>query len=242
MSDEISQLKSDIKRLKEENALKTGWISLISHNLKENFSSLLWLIESLENQAISQDDFFNLLPQVKQDTQKNLQSSLDTENWLKTQLEDFELQKSSVYAHDLFLKLQEDFEHKLTNKKINFQFKGSKNLSLQTDRFLIQFVLKRILDNAIKYSQNGKTIQFEVSKQKNKIVLSVIDFGIGMEPNQLDLLFSFPTIITKGTQEEIGAGLGLKIVKNFVFLLLGKIEVDSTKNEGTTVSIILPEK
>jgi len=242
MSDKIKELEAEIKLLKQENELRTGWISLLTHDLKENFSSLLWLIDNVENQTISKDDFFKLLPSVKQDAQKNLQTVTSTEEWLKTQLMNFELQQEELVVHDLFSQLQEEFEDKLTRKEIDFRFKGDKTLSLQTDRFLILFIFKKILDNAIKYSHPGKSIEFTASKRKGKVILSVTDFGIGMGDDQLNMLFSFPNIITKGTHGEIGAGLSLKVVKNFVFLLLGKIEIQSDKAKGTRVSIILPKK
>ncbi|MGO1728826.1 MAG: sensor histidine kinase [Flavobacteriaceae bacterium] len=242
MKNNEKELRAEIERLQQENELKTGWISLISHNLKENFSSLLWLIESVENQTISKEDFFKLLPQVKQDAQKNLQANRDTENWLKTQMKGFEPQISVFSAHDLFLQLKEEFQHKLNNKDIDLCFKGDESLKLQTDNFLILFILKKIIDNAIKYSHSGKSIYLEVSKNEGQVILSITDFGVGMELNQIDMLFSFPSIITKGTQGEIGPGLGIKIVKGFVSLLLGKIKVHSSQTLGTTVSIIFPNK
>lgn len=240
MTNQITELKTEIERLKKESDLKTGWISLISHNLKENFSSLLWILDALEKETISKDVFFEMLPQIKRDTERNLQTVTDTGEWLKTQLDTFKPQRSSDFAYELYSKLLKDNENALTSKKIDFLFEGNENLQFETDQFLISFIFNQVLNNAIKYSYPEQSIHFTTSEDKNSICLSIIDFGVGMNQKTLDSLFSFPSPIFKGTDGEVGAGLSLKIVKNFVSLLEGEIEISSSENEGTRVSICLP--
>lgn len=240
MTNTIKELEAEIERLKKENELRTGWVSLITHNLKENLGSLLWLIEAVENQTMRQEDFFRLLPQVKLDTKKNLQTTKDTEKWIKSQMTGFQTQQLKLNAFELFSQLRKEFEEKLRGKEITFQFKGDENLSFQTDHFLLLFIFKKILDNAIKYSYPGKEIDFQAVRRNNQVILSIIDSGTGIESPHLESLFTFPSVVFKGTNGEIGAGLSLKIVKSFVYLLNGKIEVHSTENAGTKISVFLP--
>ncbi|MCZ4317492.1 HAMP domain-containing sensor histidine kinase [Aequorivita viscosa] len=241
MKTEIEKLTAEIERLQEENELKTGWISLITHDFQEAFGSLLWTIEALENGTLSKDDFFKLLPRIKKDAQKNLQTVTDTSAWIKTQLIDFKQNKSEVFVLDLFIRLRNEFEVKLAKKKINFQFIGDESLVFKNDDFLLFFILKKILDNAIKYSQKESVVQFEAKEANNTIVLSVIDCGIGMDQATRDSLFSFGGPVFQGTNGEIGAGLSLKIAKKFVSLLEGAIAVDSNENTGTKIAITLPQ-
>lgn len=241
MTNQISELKARIEELERESELKSGWISLLSHNLKENFGSLLWIIEAVESKAITRDVFFEMLPQIKQDTEKNLESVTDTGEWLKTQLQGFKPQWSDEFVYELYTTLKNDNEKALNAKKIDFQFHGNTNLQFETDRFLILFVLNKILDNAIKYSHPEQVIHFETFEDVNSISLSFVDFGIGMSQENMDLLFSFPSPVFRGTKGELGAGLSLKIVKKFVSLLKGRIEIDSVENEKTKVTICLPK-
>lgn len=241
MKTEIEKLTEEIERLREENQLKTGWISLISHDFKENFGSLAWITEALENETISKEDFFKLLPRLRQDAKKNLQTVTDTSEWLRTQMNGFEQIKSEIFVLDLFIKLRNEFEVKLKDKKIDFQFKGDESLVFQNDNILVFFILKKLLDNAIKYSHSDNPIYFEALKENKTIILSIIDSGAGMPPEIQKLLFTFPSPVFQGTNGEIGAGLSLKIARNFVSLLQGKIEVESAKNVGTTISISLPQ-
>lgn len=241
MKNNEKELRAEIERLQQENELKTGWISLISHDLKENFSSLLWVIEAVQNETVSKEDFFTLLPRIKQDAAKNLQTVTDTEEWLKTQYGDFKPKNDNIFIFKLFLQLKDEHEKKLSAKQIDFQFRGNENLVLKTDQHLISFILNKILDNAVKYSQPGQTIHFETNENQDCITLSIIDFGIGMSPEHLETLFSFDSPIFEGTNNEIGAGLSLKIVEKFVNSLNGKIEIQSSENEETKISIFLPQ-
>ncbi|MEM0518010.1 MULTISPECIES: sensor histidine kinase [Aequorivita] len=234
------ELADEIERLKTQNELKTGWISLLTHDFKQAFGSLLWVIEAVESETISKDDFFKLLVQVRQDAKKNLQTITDTSEWLRTQINDFELKKTEIFALDLFIKLRKEFETKLKNKELSFQFKGDESLVFNSDTFLITYILSKFTDNAIKYSHKKSDIYFEAIKSDNSIVLSLIDHGTGMSATTQELLFTFEKPVFQGTENEIGAGLSLQIAKNFVNLVHGKVEIESAENAGTKISMILP--
>ncbi len=241
MSTEVEKLTAEIHRLQAESELKTGWISLITHDFKEVFSSLSWIIEAVEAGTLSKDDFFKLLPRIKQDAKKNLRTVTDTSDWIRTQLADFESNSSKIFALDLFIQLRNEFEVRLKDKKLDFQFKGNESLVFQNDQFLVLFILKKLMDNAIKFSHPEHSIQFEALEADNKIILSISDMGTGMAQEAQELLFTFQSPVFQGTKGEIGAGLSLKIAKNFVTLLQGSLEITSTENVGTKISIILPQ-
>lgn len=241
MTDTIEALKLENQRLKNENNLLTGWISLISHDTKQIFGSLQWIIEAYESNMINKDDFFNMLPQIKKDAKKSLQTAIDTSDWLKTQFGNFKPKQDVLNAFDLYEQLKQEFDNKLLKKELSFEFKGDAELSIISDKVLLMFILRKIVDNAIKYSNPGKNINFTISKEGNEILLSIVDFGTGIVGNHLKSIYSFENPVFQGTAGEIGAGLGLKIVQSFVFLVDGSIEIDSLENEGTKVNIRLPQ-
>lgn len=241
MKTEIEKLTKKLHKLQEESGFKAELLSLISHDFKEVFGSLLWMTEAVENGSLSKDEFFKLLPRINQDAKKNLQTLSDTGEWLRTQMDGFQRKDSQIFVLDLFIQLQDEFSEKLDEKKINFEFKGDESLVFQNDNFLIFYILKKLLDNAIKYSHMYKAIFFEAYERSKTITLSIVDHGMGMDLETQKLLFSFEGPVFQGTKEEIGAGLSLKIAKNFVSLTQGEIEVDSAENVGTTISIILPK-
>src|SRR5690606_16219405 len=109
MNDTINNLHSQIENLQNEISFKNGLISILSHDSKSLFSGFLWLIEAVEQKTISEEDFFKMLPQVKSDAQKNLQTVQDSTAWLKTQYGDFKIKPEKIMVMDLFHDLEEKY-------------------------------------------------------------------------------------------------------------------------------------
>lgn len=239
MKDLINELQLKNERLESEISFKNGLISMLSHDSKELFGNFLWIIEALEEKTISEEDFFNLLPQIKSDAQKNLQTIKDSTSWLKTQYGEFKIKPEKIIVIDLFHHFEEKYAAKLKEKSLKFHFKGNTNAFVTTDRLLLDYVLDKILDNAVKYSLPGQDIYLQEATEGDQVILSVIDFGTGMAEKHVSTIFTYENPIFQGTSGEKGAGLSLKIVKNFVSLMRGNIQVISAENAGTTVSLFL---
>ncbi|MGG7550146.1 sensor histidine kinase [Chryseobacterium arthrosphaerae] len=239
MNDFINELQLKIERLENEINFKNGLISLLSHDSKELFGTLLWLLEELEQKTISEEDFFKLLPQIKKDARKNLQTIQDSVAWLKTQYGEFKIKPVKIMVMDLFHHLEEKYAAKLKEKNIRFYFKGDHNALVTGDRILLEYVLDKIFDNAVKYSFSGQDVYLQEVTEGDQVVLSVIDFGTGMNEKYLPAIYTYDHPVFLGTAGEKGVGLSLKIVKNFISLLNGNIQIISAENKGTTVSLFL---
>lgn len=239
MNDNINELQSKIERLENEINFKNGLISILSHDSKELFGNFVLLIEALEQKSISEDDFFKLLPQVKSDAQKNMQTVLDSTSWLKTQYGEFKIKPVKIMVMDLFHYLEEKYDAKIKEKSIKFHFKGDKNTILINDRLLLEYVLDKIFNNAVKYSFPEQDIYLNAVTEGDRVILSVIDSGTGIGEKYLPTIYTYDNPIFQGTAGEKGIGLSLKIVKNFVSLMNGNIQIISAENAGTTVSLFL---
>lgn len=239
MNDFINELQLKIERLENEINFKNGLISILSHDSKELFGTFLWLIEELEQKTISEEDFFKLLPQIKRDARKNLQTIQDSVAWLKTQYGEFNIKPVKIMVLDLFHYLEEKYAAKLKEKNIKFHFKGDHNAFLTCDRLLLEYVLDKIFNNAVKYSLPGQDVYLQELTEGDQVVLSVIDFGTGINEKYLPVIYTYDNPVFLGTAGEKGVGLSLKIVKNFISLLNGNIQIISTENKGTTVSLFL---
>lgn len=239
MNDQINELQLKIERLENEISFKNGLISILSHDSKEMFGNFLWLIEALEDKTINGEDFFKLLPQIKSDARKNLQTIQDSTSWLKTQYGNFKIKPVKILVIDLFHHFEEKYAAQLKEKSIKFHFKGDPNAFLTTDRLLLEYVLDKILNNAVKYSLPGQDIYLQEATEGDQVILSVIDSGTGIAEKYLSAIYSYDNPVFQGTSGEKGVGLSLKIVKNFVSLLQGNIQIISAENKGTTVSLFL---
>ncbi|WES98353.1 HAMP domain-containing sensor histidine kinase [Chryseobacterium arthrosphaerae] len=239
MNDFINELQLKIERLENEINFKNGLISILSHDSKELFGTFLWLIEELEQKTISEEDFFKLLPQVKKDARKNLQTIQDSVAWLKTQYGEFKIKPVKIMVMDLFHYLGEKYAAKLEEKNIKIYFKGDQNAFLTSDRLLLEYVLDKIFDNAVKYSFPGQDVYLQEVTEGDQVILSVIDSGTGINEKYLPAVYTYGNPVFLGTAGEKGVGLSLKIVKNFISLLNGNIQIISTEDKGTTVSLFL---
>jgi signal transduction histidine kinase len=107
------------------------------------------------------------------------------------------------------------------------------------DEKLLRQILENLLSNAIKYSPEGSTIEFSLSRFSSQAVFLIRDQGIGIPPEDQQLLFeSFHRATNVGTIA--GTGLGLTIVKKCVDIHQGQVAVESEVGVGTTFSVTLP--
>lgn len=240
MNDSIKDLELKLQRFEQEIDFKNALISILSHDSKELFGNFLWLTEAVEHNTISKEEFFNLLPQVKKDAVKNLQTVNDSTSWLKTQYGEFKIQLVTINIFELFQHLEKKYAARLKEKNIYFHFEGDPNSSVQTDQLLLEYIFDKIINNAVKYSFSGQSVYFQYFNQGSQALINVVDGGMGIDERYLPSVFNYGNPVFEGTAGEIGVGLSLKIVKNFVSLMQGTINISSTKNRGTTVSISIP--
>ncbi len=133
-------------------------------------------------------------------------------------------------------------EYKIGNPKrsINFDISGN-SLLVPGDRILIKDAIANILSNAVKYTRNRKSaeIKIELKRIGEENIISIIDNGIGFDMKHKDKIFNIFQRL-HGNDEYEGSGIGLTLAKKIITNHNGKIEIDSIKEKGTKVDIILP--
>lgn len=133
--------------------------------------------------------------------------------------------------------LVESFESMASLKQIKLQKAislNSREIFMDYDPKLIEHIVANLLQNAIKFTEKGGTITFYINKIEadNLLEIKVEDTGVGIKQENLDRIFQ------KGYTTN-GSGIGLAFVKEIIDLLEGKIEVESTENEGSCFSVYL---
>ena len=131
------------------------------------------------------------------------------------------------------------YNFQLKEKNIKLNLKKFESITLDANSLLITTIFSNLIDNAIKYTPNDKNIYISLYK-KDKIYFIIKDEGIGISRKQLSKVVDRFYRVDESRNKKIkGFGLGLSIVKNCVELHDATIEIDSQKNIGTTVKIIL---
>jgi two-component system phosphate regulon sensor histidine kinase PhoR len=106
---------------------------------------------------------------------------------------------------------------------------------------LLEQAITNLLDNAIKYSDDGGNVRISAMQAKSGIAISIQDWGIGIEKRHLPRLFErFYTVDKARSRELGGTGLGLAIVRHIVLAHHGNVSVESTPGKGSTFTIHLP--
>jgi signal transduction histidine kinase len=232
-------IESQSEELKKLNGTKDRLFSIIAHDLRGPLSSLKGVMQLLDNEFISKEEFKQL--------SKRLQENVDNvhgmlENLLLWSLSQMDGIKPNIKAFDLNFVVDETvilFKEVFTQKHIDLTSNSTINFQALGDEYQIRTVLRNVLNNAIKFTPENGKILIESRVEKNFINLKISDTGIGISKEDLPLFFSNPKL-QAGTAGEKGTGFGLFLCKELVEKNGGLISVDSEFGKWTTIEISLP--
>jgi signal transduction histidine kinase len=238
------ELEIKNKELYELNATKDKFFSIIAHDIKNPFSTIMgfsdlllinfdtWKkekkINTIKILSESSKNLYELL-------QNLLQWSMSQRGLLEYVPVKLEL-KSTVDNIVAFMK------HSADEKEIEFIVNiPDNNILVFADPKLLDFILRNLFSNAIKFSHNGTQIEIKAEVLEKSAIISVIDKGIGIPDDEKDKLFRIDVHNSSmGTNEEKGTGLGLILVKEFVIKQSGNIWVESEEGNGSSFIFTLP--
>ncbi len=246
------QLKSEIEtRLKTEvqlltaNQTKDRFFSIIAHDLKSPFNSLLGLTEMLNNEFDSFNDdevkeLISILRKSIEDVYNLLENLL---NWSITQRGLLSLHKEEINFPDLLTEVFQWLSNQAKHKSIQLKSDVSIATTVYTDKNSLSTVMRNLVSNAIKYTPYGGKVIVSTYEDELSFCVSISDTGVGMTQETIQRLFRIDeNIQTKGTANEKGTGLGLVLCHEFVTANGGSIGVESQPGKGTTFTVRLPKK
>lgn len=226
----VAEQTSDLRSL---NQLKNKLLSIISHDLRNPLVSL----DSFLNLLINHHDRLSELERTTL-TQKARQSLGNLNQllsnlllWSRSQMNQVSFNPRAINIQDIInnaIKLQA-LDIELKNIKIQTDVQTSEGLWADVE--MIDFIVRNLLGNAIKFSYKGGLIQILVTHDANYFIVCVIDEGIGLSQEQVgNILKSNVISSTRGTAKEKGSGLGLSLCKEFLETHQGKLTI-STHNK-----------
>ena len=240
--DEIGELTNNFNKmtrgLKSTENLQKEFINNVSHEIKTPVSSIEGFAKFLKDKNLTdeeREEYANIIieeaKRLENLTGKILKLSKLNNQEIITNKQEIEVAEQIRKAISLL-------EPKWSKKdiKINVSLEGKIFLG---DEDLIFQVWVNIIDNAIKFSNEGGSIDIKVYEKDENINVEIKDHGIGMKEEELEKVYDRFYQIDRSHSRE-GSGLGLAIVKRIVELSEGKIEIKSKENKGTTVIVKLP--
>jgi PAS domain S-box-containing protein len=235
------QLVLAMQRERELNDLKSKFVGMVSHEFRTPLATISSSVELIK--LISENTELELSSKIQKHTSKvneqiKRMTELMNEVLLISKIESGGI-TANFELYDLLLILNEvKAEHSYSNFKINIK-SNQKNIMMRFDRNMIHHVLSNLFSNAIKYSLTIKTIDINIELNDTHVRIEVKDYGIGIPDEDLEKLFT-SFFRASNIRNLPGTGLGLVVVKYFLDLHKGYIDVASKLNEGSSFIISIP--
>ncbi len=238
-----NQLRKSEAELRDLNATKDKFFSIIAHDLKSPFNGILGFSELLMEQIHGKDysgiERYAEVINSSAHRAVNLLSNLM--QWSMSQTGRMEFNPEYV---DLVAQVKTVTTLLMPNaqqKSIHLKLDIPQNLIIRADKTMLDIVLRNLISNAIKFTPREGSVFVSVEKRQKDCLICVNDTGMGIDDSNLEKLFRIEgTFSSPGTDNEMGTGLGLILCKDFVEKHNGKIWVESELNVGSSFYFTLP--
>jgi signal transduction histidine kinase len=241
---DITQERSFRIKLEEVNLTKDRFFSIIAHDLRSPFTSILGFSRLLNDEY---DDFSDvdrkmMIKQILTSTESTFQLLDNLLTWAKTQSGKTSYNPEIFNIEPLITDILNQSLAQARIKGISIKAEMIENVTVYADINMIRTVLRNLLSNAIKFSFDGTIVTVKAKVVKDKLRVSVIDQGVGMDNITLRALFRLDEKVcsTKGTANEKGTGLGLILCKEFVEKNGGRITAESEQGVGSKFNFTIP--
>jgi len=246
LQQKVEELKVRENMLKKLNEEKDELMRIVSHDFRNPVTGIVGLIKVLKNtDDLSAKNTDHIFDAIQESGQKliHLVSNLLDKN---AESSITELSIEEVNFTELVAETVELHRPTAINKGIEIEKELDRISGFKLDRHKIEQVISNLISNALKFTSKGDTVSIyleEVEKSPRKVEMTVSDSGVGMTEKQIESIWDHSKKnIREGTSGEKGSGIGLYLIKNFVDLHKGIINVESEKGKGTSFIITLTEE
>ncbi len=245
LNDANEKLVQSENNLKDLNATKDKFFSIIAHDLKNPFQSLLGFSETLFNQLddLEKDDIVEYSRLIYESSQNLFNLLGNLLQWAKSQLGNINVSPKDINLYDSLDDILSLSKILATKKEITITNQVPKETVIFADKHIVSTLLRNLISNAIKFTNIGGEIIISLEKTNKEFIISVKDNGKGISEENISKLFKIDQeFSTKGTENETGTGLGLILCKELITQSNGEIFVESVLGKGSNFKFTLPVK
>ncbi|MDR3628606.1 MAG: PAS domain S-box protein [Ignavibacteriaceae bacterium] len=239
-SEEIARYAEELKQL---NATKDKFFSIIAHDLKNPFITILGFTDLLSSDyfELSDDERLDFINEMKKTAEISFNLLQNLLQWSRSQTGRIEFNPKELELLKIVDENLQLLNVTAERKQIQLYNEVISDLRVIADEEMLNTVFRNLITNAIKFSSKGGNITVSASVKENQAEICVSDTGIGMEQKTISNLFKLEvTQSTTGTENETGTGLGLILCKEFIERNNGKIRVESEVGKGSKFIFTLP--
>lgn len=226
----------DITEKSDSENRRREFTANVSHELKSPLQSIMGSAELIENGLVKKEDMPKFIGNIHSEATRLLTLINDIIKLSKLD-EGTTLSENDFDLYSLVKENIEVLKSSAEKKNVSVSFKGE-SLMMKSMKPLVSEIVYNLIDNAIKYNVENGSVEISISRDKNNIILSVSDTGIGIPEEYQERVFErFYRVDKSHSKETGGTGLGLSIVKHAVQDIGADIKLESRCGKGTVVTV-----
>ena len=243
VSERTQDLKGALEEIRKVSRLKSEFVSAVSHELRTPLTSIKGYASLLVQEK------FGKLPQEIKLRLERINQQSDTLVSMINDLLDIariesgrmKIDIQNIDVVEVIKRVGDLLYPQMDQNQITLELNLPDNLLIEADRKLMERVMINLLNNAIKFTPQGKKISVGINQNKDRTRINVKDEGIGIAPDDLDNVFrEFYKVDNERNKEVKGTGLGLSLVKNIVKAHGGEVWVESRLGQGADFIFTIP--
>ena len=236
-------LRESEAQLKELNATKDKFFSIIAHDLRNPFQAIIGSSNILaEQMSIKDYEGIEEYAEIIRDSSKRAMNLLmNLFQWSRSQTGRMNFSPESIEITSLINEVTELSNDSAKQKSIVISRELPHTITVFADKAMISSILRNLISNAIKFTNPNGTISISTTQNQKELTVAISDSGVGISKMAIEKLWRIEeNSSTMGTQKETGTGLGLLLCKEFISKHGGNIWVESEPGKGSTFSFTIP--
>jgi len=239
---DVTEERNTHDQLRELNATKDRFFSLIAHDLRSPFNVIMGNLDQLQTvDDLTHDELLNIIKTLNSNASITYSLLENLLTWANSQLDHLNITPTSFKLKSFIDEIVQLIDITAVKKQVLISNKINDSQMICADGNVLKVIMTNLLTNAVKYSCADDIVSITCKRSENWIEISVVDRGIGIDEIKIKKLFCLEeNIATPGTNSEKGTGLGLILCREFAKKHGGKIQVQSKVGEGSTFTLSLP--
>lgn len=236
-------LKDSEARLIALNSAKDKFFSIIAHDLKGPFNSIIGfsdlLVERVRDKDFDEIEKYALI--IQNSSRRAMDLIMNLLEWSRSRTGRLDFNPEKIDLVVLIKTISQLLNDSAQQKSITLYTELPQKMIVFVDKAMIGTVLRNLISNAVKFTNRGGEIVISVNEVRDNVIVTVADNGVGIKPDAMDKLFVIEkSYSTVGTNDEKGTGLGLILCKEFIEKHGGTIWVESEFGQGSKFHFTIP--